>query len=113
MAVIRLGDISWMDVAGTTIVLVFAGSIVGAMGWVIRISTDDSGRHAELKAFMETLFETPAHLRSSTENDPNAPAHAGNIAPSPIQPFEDTCPACSEPITHLHPHCPSCDLRLM
>ncbi len=108
-----MGDISWMDVAGTTIVLVFAGGIVGAMGWVIRISTDDSGRHAELKAFMETLFETPAHLRPGSGTDPHTPAQAENPPTSTIQPFEDSCPACSEPVTHQHRHCPSCDLRLL
>jgi hypothetical protein len=108
-----MGDISWMDVAGTTIVLVFAGSIVGAMGWVIRISTDDSGRHAELKAFMETLFETPAHLRPGSGTDSNTPAQAGNHTNPHTQPFEDTCPACSEPVTQNDTFCPSCGLRLM
>jgi hypothetical protein len=109
-----VGDISWMDVAGTTIVLVFAGGIVGAMGWVVRISTDDSGRHAELKAFMETLFETPAHLRPGSGADSNSsPAPADNLAKPQSQPFQDTCPACSVPVTQDNTFCPSCDLRLM
>jgi len=114
-----MGDISWMDAAGTGIVLLIAGSIVGAMVWMIRISTDDSGKHAELKAFMETLFETPAHLRPGSpaaprtgEPDALDDAQSASVIRA-AQPFEDQCPACSEPVTHEHAFCPSCELRLL
>jgi len=113
-----MGDIGWMDVAGTAIVLLVAGGIVGAMVWMIRISTDDSGKHAELQAFMQTLFETPAHLRpgspaDSGSGDPSA-AHSAesDLAIRHSHPFEEHCPACSEPVTHEHASCPSCELRL-
>ena len=56
---------SMMNFAATSIVLLIAAALIGAMIVMIRLMTtsDESGKHKQLKEFVEALFGTPAHLQ--------------------------------------------------
>ncbi|EXX88903.1 hypothetical protein BG53_01040 [Paenibacillus darwinianus] len=103
-----------VNVTGTVVVLLAAAVIVGAMIAVIRAVSDDSGRHSELKRFMETLFETPDHLRpGGGERAKQCEGEAGGSEGSAGERFSEPCPACGETVTHEDASCPSCGLRLL
>ncbi|HUC93789.1 MAG TPA: hypothetical protein VMS09_17535 [Paenibacillus sp.] len=108
--------INTVDVAATAVVLLIAAGIVGAMIAVIRAVADDSGKHSHLKQFVETLFETPAHLRpgggSVKAEEPERDAD-GRPAAAAGERFSEPCPACGETVTHEDANCPSCGLRLL
>ncbi|MFX3633256.1 MAG: hypothetical protein ACE3L7_15330 [Candidatus Pristimantibacillus sp.] len=102
--------VSLLDVGATAIVLLCAGLLLGAMFLFIRISTDDSEKYNDLKAMVEALFSTPAHLRPSEAAATKEEARASS---STLQSFSEPCPACEQTVTELDSECPSCGLRLL
>ncbi|MBB3068203.1 hypothetical protein FHS14_001179 [Paenibacillus baekrokdamisoli] len=105
-----------MNAVATSIVLFVAAALIGAMFLMIRLMSDGSDKHSELKAFVETLFGSPAHLR--TGSDGNEPPIEGKEANgqtklTSAEPYTELCPACEETVTHEHEQCPSCGLRLL
>lgn len=89
--------------------------LLGGMYALVKVMSDDSGKYEEIRAMMDPLFHTPSFLRPGAEPDNGSSsrdeAAAGRMAV--LEPFEDTCPGCREPVTHEHAECPSCGLRLM
>ncbi|MGM0882230.1 MAG: hypothetical protein ACQEXQ_14470 [Bacillota bacterium] len=107
---------TWFDVGATIIVLTIAALLLGGMFMFVRIASDDSDRHKELKEMVETLFGTPAHLRQHAEPHSNKdPAESTGpaVSAAAAAPFSEPCPACSETITERDIECPSCGLRLL
>ncbi|QYR21322.1 hypothetical protein KZ483_27225 [Paenibacillus sp. sptzw28] len=102
--------VSVMSGIATGIVLLFATTLIGAMVFIIRLTTQDSGKHKELREFVEALFGTPSHLRPS---DAGADEHKSERPVRADEPFSEPCPACGETVTHEHAECPSCGLRLL
>lgn len=103
---------NWIDIGATTFVLLLAGALIGAMFLIIRVASGDSESSKTVRDMVETLFGTPAHLRSGT--DPSAePATAKPQAGAASVPFKEPCPACGESVTEQDAVCPSCDLRLL
>ncbi|SFT20083.1 hypothetical protein [Paenibacillus sp. BC26] len=102
-----------MNVVATGIVLLIAGGLVAAMVFMIRLSTDDSGKHPEIKQFVEALFGgTASPVQADPANSGQQESAAARAASSD-EPFSEPCPACGDPVTHLHQECPSCGLRLI
>ncbi|RAP74474.1 hypothetical protein [Paenibacillus montanisoli] len=100
-----------MNIIATSIVLVLAAGLVAAMIFLIRLSTDDSGRHPEIKQFVEALFGgTSSPLQSPAQAQSES---AAALSTEPSEDFDETCPACGDPVMHRHRECPSCGLRLM
>ncbi|CAH1217800.1 hypothetical protein PAECIP111893_04310 [Paenibacillus plantiphilus] len=106
---------SLMSGLASVIVLLFAVALVGAMIYIIRLTTDDSDKHSQLKAFVEALFNSPNHLhqQGSDDNEKDASAQAKQLHALSKTPFSEPCPACLETVTHEHAECPSCGLRLL
>ncbi|GGD86764.1 hypothetical protein [Paenibacillus nasutitermitis] len=103
--------VSLMGSIATGIVLLVVGAMVGGMVFIIRLMSDDSDKFKEVKAYMETIFGTPAHLRSS--EDETAQEKDDGMPALLQKPFSDLCPACEEPVTHENAQCPACGLRLL
>ncbi|PWV90646.1 hypothetical protein DFQ01_14029 [Paenibacillus cellulosilyticus] len=106
-------SINWFSVGATSLVLLLTCGLLGAMFLIIKLSSDDSGKYKVIKDMVETLFETPAHLRSS----PAAKSEADNKeaaaqSAAALEPFVEACPACGDTVTESHKECPSCGLRL-
>ncbi|SDW67816.1 hypothetical protein [Paenibacillus sp. CF384] len=102
-----------MNVFATSIVLLLAGGLVAAMVFMIRLSTDDSDKHPEIKQFVTALFGGAA---SPVQADPAASGQQESAAARDAlseEPFTEPCPACGDPVTHQHVECPSCGLRLI
>ncbi|SEO41460.1 hypothetical protein [Paenibacillus sp. OV219] len=103
-----------MNTIATAIVLAVAGALVAAMIVMIRISGDDSGKHTDLKQFVEALFGGSASLAASKETPEERQAEkAIALQAAAKQPFTEPCPACGDPVTHQDVDCPSCGLRLL
>ncbi|AZN39435.1 hypothetical protein [Paenibacillus albus] len=103
-----------MNTFATVIVLVVAGALVAAMIFMIRISGDDSGKHAEVKQFVEALFGGSASQAASKETAEERQAeNAIALQTAAKQPFKEPCPACGDAVTHQDVDCPSCGLRLL
>ncbi|WP_308637745.1 hypothetical protein [Paenibacillus silvisoli] len=106
-----------MNVIATSIVLLLAGSLVAAMIYIMRLSTDDSGKHPEIKQFVDSLFGGTASPVQSQPEAQQAQAEKESAAALASDDasgdFDDECPACSEPITKRHRECPSCGLRFL
>jgi len=100
-----------MGSLATGIVLLVVGALVGGMVFIIRLMSDDSDKFKEVKAYMETIFGSPAHLRSG--DDEAAEEKADGPSALLQKPFSELCPACGEPVTHENTVCPSCGLRLL
>ena len=108
-----MDGINWWDAGATLLVLLLAGGLVAAMIWIVRAAMDDSDRHAELKALVETLFATPAHLQPGGDKPSGDPAAPPQRLPKTGGPaFEEPCPACETIVTERNAECPSCGLRL-
>jgi hypothetical protein len=107
----------WVNTIGYAVAIGAALLLIGGMFLPIRVLADDSGRFQELKEMVDTLFNTPSHLRPDSPNEsPNRAAEAsapGRELPLSRTPFEDECPACAEPVTHRNEFCPSCGLLLL
>lgn len=101
--------VSWV---GTTITIVVAAIILLIFFMVIKMSTDDSEKHSEVRKYMEALF---GGLSSNSKDEGNEEAkrQAAERLAKEMGPFEDTCPACQTAVTHQHIDCPSCGLRLL
>ncbi|WP_127530897.1 hypothetical protein [Paenibacillus kobensis] len=108
-------SINWYSTGATVFVLLLAFALVGAMFLFVKLTTDDSDRFKELKEMVETIFGTPAHLRSSPPPDKSADGLKETAAQSAaaLEAFAEPCPACSETVTEQHQNCPSCGLRLL
>ncbi|MFC4775965.1 hypothetical protein ACFO9Q_04120 [Paenibacillus sp. GCM10023252] len=104
--------ISWLNVGATIFVLLMTALLLGSMYMFIRISTDDSGKHSQLREMVETLFGTPAHLRPGSAESAAAEGSTEGLKRASGEPFREPCPACSEIVTEEHAECPSCGLRL-
>ncbi|MBW7476007.1 hypothetical protein K0T92_14770 [Paenibacillus oenotherae] len=106
--------VSLMSGLATAFVLLLAVSLLGAMIYIIRLTTDDSDKHSDLKMFIETLFTTPEHLRQgNADTDSGKHDSQHERPPSAKTPFSEPCPACQETVTHENTECPSCGLRLL
>lgn len=107
--------ISLMSGLASAFVLLLAVALVGAMIYIIRLTTDDSDKHSQLKAFVEALFSTPSHLHQgdSDANEKASSEKAKRLHTISKTPFSEPCPACQETVTHEHAECPSCGLRLL
>ncbi|MBW7458030.1 zinc ribbon domain-containing protein [Paenibacillus sepulcri] len=104
--------VSIMGGLATAVVLLFTAALVGGMLFLIRLMSDDSDKYKQMKEYMETVFGTPAHLRSGGD-EPAAEEDETSTLASPLKPFSELCPACGEPVTHEHRDCPACGLRLL
>lgn len=106
-------SINWFSVGATSLVLLLTFGLLGAMFLIVKLSSDDSGKYKVLKDMVETLFETPAHLRpgAAAKSDDNKEAAAQSAAA--LEPFVEACPACGDTVTEAHKDCPSCGLRLL
>lgn len=106
-------SINWFSVGATSLVLLLTFGLLGAMFLIIKLSSDESDKYKYLKDMVETLFETPAHLRSGSapKNDADNKEAAAQSAAA-LEPFVETCPACGDTVTEAHQECPSCGLRL-
>ncbi|GMK40048.1 hypothetical protein PCCS19_31030 [Paenibacillus sp. CCS19] len=106
-------SINWFSVGATSLVLLLTFGLLGAMFLIIKLSSDDSGKYNALKDMVETLFETPAHLRpgAAAKNDDNNKEAAAQSAAA-LEPFVEACPACGDTVTEAHKECPTCGLRL-
>lgn len=105
---------AWIDIGATAIVLLLAALLLGAMFFFIRIASDDSNKYKTLREMVETLFGTPAHLRSGDASSEDASSSAA--APSrfsTLPAFREPCPACGTEVTERDAECPSCQLRLL
>lgn len=104
-----------MNMVATTIVLVIVGVLVAAMIVLIRISGDDSGKHADLKQFAEALLGGGSSSQAASKETPEERQLADTVAlqAAAKQPFSEPCPACGEAVTHQDVDCPSCGLRLL
>ncbi|UVI30851.1 zinc ribbon domain-containing protein [Paenibacillus spongiae] len=108
----RHAAINWGSSLATVLVLLLVGALVGAMIFVIKLTTDDSDKHKQIKEFVETLFGTPAHLRQGGGSEESGKDLDTVKARSSAEPFHEPCPACDTTVTHDDIHCPSCGLRL-
>jgi hypothetical protein len=86
----------------------FAVLILVGLFVVVRTVSGDPDAHSDLRQMVEALGggagggqEAASSGRKSSD---------GHLQE---EPFEDTCPACSEPVTHEHGNCPACGLRLL
>ncbi|MFD0589536.1 zinc ribbon domain-containing protein [Paenibacillus sp. GCM10027627] len=111
---------AWIDIGATTLVLLLAGALLGAMFLFIKISTDDSDKHKILKEMVEALFNTPAHLRSGQDTsgsgnseDPVSPGALEFNGKTSSPAFVEPCPACGHEVNERDNVCPSCELRLL
>jgi len=109
--------INWMSSLASVLVLLLACALVGAMIFVIKLTTDtdDSEKHKQLREFIEALFGTPAHLRqggAAEESGKDSDAVKGRSSTAKADPFQEPCPACDATVTHEDADCPSCGLRL-
>ncbi|MHA6482318.1 zinc ribbon domain-containing protein [Paenibacillus sp. strain BS8-2] len=103
---------NWIDIGATTLVLLLAGALISAMFLIIRVASGDSDSSKTVRDMVETLFGTPAHLRSGTDNsDEPSAAQATNKSSSAS--FSEPCPACGDTVTERDVVCPSCELRLL
>jgi hypothetical protein len=76
-----------MSGVATGIVLLFAAALIGAMVFMIRLTTGDSGKHKELKEFVEALLGTPSHLRGG---DSGTDEHNGERQLRAEEPFSES-----------------------
>ncbi|MFC0393757.1 hypothetical protein [Paenibacillus mendelii] len=106
--------IDWMSSLASVLVLLLVGSLVGAMIFIIKLTTDtdDSDKHKQLREFVEALFGTPAHLRQGSSGNEDADVDKGRSSAAKADPFNEPCPACNTTVTHEDLDCPSCGLRL-
>ncbi|MWC27786.1 hypothetical protein [Paenibacillus sp. MMS18-CY102] len=107
-------SINWYSAGATAFVLFLALALVGTMFLLIKLSNDDSDKYKDLKEMVETIFGTPAHLRTgnaASQDDANKEAAAQSAAA--VEAFAEPCPACGETVTEQHRDCPSCGLRLL
>jgi hypothetical protein len=104
-----------MNFAATSIVLLIAAALIGAMIVMIRLMTtsDESGKHKQLKEFVEALFGTPAHLQPGSGREESSVSSDRPSAAESLEPYSEPCPACQETVTQEHDECPSCGLRLL
>lgn len=100
-----------MNILATAVVLLIAGGLVAVMVYVLKLSTDDSGKQSELKQFVEALFGGSAARQASDAEDDDAAA-ARRLAEHK-EPFNEPCPACGERVTGEDIDCPGCGLRLV
>ncbi|WP_219835218.1 zinc ribbon domain-containing protein [Paenibacillus sp. R14(2021)] len=98
-----------MNTIATSIVLILAGGLVAIMIYVIKLSSDDSGKQSELKQFVEALFGGSSARQEQSAEQESAAARL----PDDANPFQEPCPACGEIVTHRDVDCPSCGLRLV
>ncbi|RIX60252.1 hypothetical protein D3P08_01360 [Paenibacillus nanensis] len=107
----------WVDIGATSVVLLLAALLLGAMFIFIKAaSDDDSGKYKMLREMVETIFGTPAHLRSGGGQEAaNQAVEANGKAKVPAQTaaFREPCPACGAEVTEKDDVCPSCELRLL
>jgi hypothetical protein len=107
--------INWFSVGATSLVLLLTFGLLGAMFLIVKLSSDDSGKYKVLKDMVETLFETPAHLRAGSPAKSDGAAdnkEAAAQSAAALEPFVEACPACGDTVTETHNECPSCGLRL-
>ncbi|MFD0959779.1 hypothetical protein [Paenibacillus chungangensis] len=103
---------TWIDIGATTVVLLLAGLLLGAMFLFIRVASDDSDKYKTLREMVETLFGTPAHLRSGdTASEDASPSSDASLRSLPQ--FSEPCPACGTEVTERDVECPACQLRLL
>lgn len=102
---------NWFDIGATTLVLLLAAALIGAMFMIIRVATGDSEGSKTVRDMVETLFGTPAHLRSGADQTPETAA--AQLPPASLAPFSEPCPACGHAVTEQDIVCPSCELRLL
>jgi hypothetical protein len=101
-----------MSGVATGIVLLLAAGLLGAMFFLIRLTTDDSDKHRELKAFVNALFGgMPSGQADGQHSEGRAASRERRDVPEEER-FSEPCPACGETVTHEHDECPSCGLRL-
>jgi hypothetical protein len=101
--------VSWV---GTTISIGIVAMILLIFFMVIKMSTDDSEKHSEIRKYIEALFGGQSSNAKEEENEETKRQAAERLAKE-IGPFEDACPACQTPVTHQNIDCPSCGLRLI
>ncbi|MCU6713166.1 hypothetical protein M6D81_31155 [Paenibacillus sp. J5C_2022] len=104
---------TWYDIGATVVVLLLAALLLGAMFFFIRIASDDSDKYKTLREMVETLFGTPAHLRSGDASSDDAASSATAPSRPSTLPFREPCPACNTEVTERDAECPSCQLRLL
>lgn len=104
---------TWFDIGATTVVLLLAGLLLGAMFLFIRVASDDSDKYKTLREMVETLFGTPAHLRSGDTASDDASPSSDTPLRSTLPQFREPCPACGTEVTERDAECPSCQLRLL
>src|SRR3569832_2336400 len=103
-----LMSINRYSAGATAFVLFLAFALVGAMFLLIKLSTDESDKYKDLKEMVETLFGTPAHLRSSNANTKeDASKESAVQSAATMEAFAEPCPACGETVTEQHRDCPS------
>ncbi|EFM10361.1 hypothetical protein PaecuDRAFT_2797 [Paenibacillus curdlanolyticus YK9] len=107
-------SINWYSAGATAFVLFLAFALLGAMFLIVKLSTDDSDKFKDLKEMVETIFGTPAHLRSGNANaQEDASKDSAAQSAAALEAFSEPCPACGETVTEQHRDCPSCGLRLL
>jgi|GEM_PF-1638687 len=93
-------SINWYSAGATAFVLLLAFVLVGAMLLFVKLTTDDSDRFKELKEMVETIFGTPAHLRSSSpdpdKTEGGLPEGAAQSAAA-LEPFSEPVPLAAKP----------------
>ncbi|MDQ6421331.1 hypothetical protein RB620_18045 [Paenibacillus sp. LHD-117] len=107
---------NWIDIGATTLVLLLAGALIGAMFLIVRVASGDSESSKTVRDMVETLFGTPAHLRSgsdSSSGQADAVSNAKAASGASAAPFREPCPACGAEVTERDAVCPSCELRLL
>lgn len=102
---------NWIDIGATTLVLLLAGTLIGAMFMIVRVAAGESEGSQTVRDMVETLFGTPAHLRSGT--DQSSESTASRLPSGSLAPFSEPCPACGQAVTEQDIICPSCELRLL
>jgi hypothetical protein len=106
----------WIDIGATSVVLLLAAALLGIMFLFIRAASDDSGKYNMLREMVETIFATPAHLRSGSvqsaaDNSLESGKPDGRVKHRNA--FQEPCPACGTEVTEQDAICPSCELRLL
>jgi rubrerythrin len=98
-----------MNAIATILVLAVAGALVAAMIYILKLSSDDSGKTSELKQFVEALF---GGSRQEAAGEDDSAAALKRLAEHKDA-FSEPCPACGETVTHQDADCPACGLRLV
>ena len=105
----------WIGIIGYSASILLILGLIAGMFLIVRVLSGDSEQFKDLKEMVETLFNTPAHLRPGADPGPDTGSGEGEAAAgieSARPAFEEPCPACGETVNERHRFCPSCELRL-